>query len=227
MAKLPQHAPTQPLAASQHAPMPAALLRGEARRVARRLLGALLVDATAEESVVARIVETEAYSARDPASHSYRGRTPRTEAMFGRAGLAYVYRSYGLHWCINVSCGEEGDGAAVLLRALEPIAGLAVMQRRRALPASAPPARLCRGPGNLAQAMGVTLAYTGLDLLDPAGPLRMVRGATQPPAGVRCGPRVGITRAVDKAWRYYLAGNANVSGPRNGVALSLAGRSEA
>lgn len=196
----------------------ASVLRGEAWRVARRLLGALLVDTSGVAPVVGRIVETEAYCANDAASHSARGQTPRNHAMFGRAGLAYVYRSYGLHWCVNVSCTAEGEGAAVLLRALEPLAGLDVMRERR-LPATPKALQLCRGPGNLARALRIDLRHNGLDLLHPKSSLRLVAGAAVPAANIRRSPRIGITRAVDKLWRFYVVPSAFVSAARNGQPL--------
>lgn len=194
------------------------VLRGEAWRVARRLLGALLVDTSGAVPVVGRIVETEAYCSGDAASHSARGQTPRNRAMFGRAGLAYVYRSYGLHWCVNVSCSEEGEGAAVLLRALEPLTGLDLMRERR-LPATPSDLQLCRGPGNLARALGIGLRHNEKDLLDPTASLRLIAGPAVPAAKVRRSPRIGITRAVDKLWRFYVHPNAFVSAARSGQAL--------
>lgn len=196
----------------------AKVLRGEAWRVARRLLGALLVDTSGSAPVVGRIVETEAYCAGDAASHSARGQTLRNRAMFGRVGLAYVYRSYGLHWCVNVSCTEEGEGAAVLLRALEPLAGLDVMRERR-LPATPKDLQLCRGPGNLARALGIDLRHNELDLLDPKASLRLVAGASVPASKVRRSPRIGITRAVDRPWRFYVVPCAFVSAARSGQPL--------
>lgn len=193
----------------------AASLDGPAPAVARRLLGALLLDTSGPIPVVGRIVETEAYQQDDEASHSFRGPTPRTQAMFGPPGLAYVYRSYGLHWCINVSCGKEGVGAAVLLRALEPLAGLAVMRSRRA-PAAPTTLQLCRGPGNLARALAITVRDNGLSLLDPAGRLRLLTGPQVRAEAVRRGPRIGISRAQDKLWRFYLAQNPFVSATRAG-----------
>lgn len=204
--------------ASASVPFDPNLLRGEAWRVARRLLGAQLVDVSGPVPVVGRIVETEAYCEGDAASHSARGITPRNRAMFGPGGRSYVYRSYGLHWCINVSCGEPGEGAAVLLRALEPLDGLEAMRARRGLDA-AQDKQLCRGPGNLARALGIALAHNGLDLLDPAAPLRLLAGPPVPAAQVRRSPRVGITRAVDRLWRFYVSPSAFVSGPRGGLPL--------
>ena len=167
--------------------------------VARALIGwTLLVD-----GVGGVIVETEAYHAGDPAAHSYAGRTVRNAAMFGPPGRAYVYRSYGLHWCLNVVGGAE-EAAAVLIRALEPTDGLAAMAERRAL---ADPRLLCAGPGRLAQALGITAALDG-------APLDRAPFAWRPPTGAAdlvAGPRIGITRAADEPWRVGLAGSRYLS----------------
>jgi DNA-3-methyladenine glycosylase len=169
--------------------------------VAPELVGCtLLVD-----GVGGRIVEVEAYDGDDPASHGYGGPTPRNRAMFGPAGHAYVYRSYGLHWCLSLVCGEEGQAEAVLVRALEPTDGIDRMRERRQL---ADVRLLCAGPGRLCQALGVTGAQDGrpLDeppfvlLAAPGGDLEVVRG-----------PRVGITRAADLPWRYGVAGSRFLS----------------
>ena len=167
--------------------------------VARALIGwTLLVD-----GVGGVIVETEAYHAGDPAAHSYAGRTVRNAAMFGPPGRAYVYRSYGLHWCLNVVGGAE-EAAAVLIRALEPTDGLAAMAERRAL---ADPRLLCAGPGRLAQALGITAALDG-------APLDRAPFAWRPPTSAPdlvAGPRIGITRAADEPWRIGLAGSRYLS----------------
>jgi DNA-3-methyladenine glycosylase len=153
------------------------------------------------------IVETEAYEPDDPASHSFGGRTRRNTAMFGPPGRLYVYRSYGVHWCANVVCATEGVGAAVLLRALEPTAGIDAMRDRRRVDDVRV---LASGPGRLTQALGVSDAHDGLDLAEPPFEL-------QPPTrplDVVTSPRVGITRAVARPWRYSLAGSMFVSRPR-------------
>jgi DNA-3-methyladenine glycosylase len=171
--------------------------------VARGLVGAtLLVD-----GVGGTIVETEAYAADDPASHSYRGRTPRNAAMFGPPGTLYVYRSYGIHWCANVVCGEEGGGSAVLVRALEPTHGIETMCERRGLD---DPLRLCSGPGSLTRALGITREHDGLPLDRPPFELRPREGAVDLVAS----PRIGITRAADLPWRYSLRSSPFVSRPR-------------
>ena len=169
-------------------------------RVAPDLIGVtLLVD-----GVGGRIVEVEAYDQEDPASHGYRGLTARNAVMFGPAGYAYVYRSYGIHWCLNLVCGGEGRAEAVLIRALEPTAGLDVQRRRRGVQ---DPLALCSGPGKLCQALAVTGDHDGLPL--DVGPFRLdERGA---PPEIRTGPRIGITRAAELPWRYMEAGSAYVS----------------
>ena len=182
------------------------------QELAPRLLGVtLLVD-----GVGGRIVETEAYHRMDPASHSFRGPTPSNASMFGPPGRAYVYRSYGVHWCLNLVCGQEGDGAAVLIRALEPTHGLAQMQQRRGLQDER---LLCAGPGRLTQALAIDRSFDGLPLdrqpfalLEPAG-----AGGPEPPP-VQAGPRIGITRAVEVPWRFGVAGSRFLSRPFPGAA---------
>ncbi len=168
--------------------------------VAPDLIGAtLLVD-----GVGGQIVEVEAYDQEDPASHGYRGRTARNEAMFGPPGHAYVYRSYGIHWCLNLVCGEEGVAEAVLIRALEPTAGIEQQRRRRGVDDLR---ALCSGPGKLCQALAVTREQDGL-ALDRA-PFRLEQREAVPE--IATGPRIGITRATELSWRYALAGSPFVS----------------
>ena len=170
--------------------------------VARDLIGTIVL----VNGVGGRIVEVEAYHHTDPAAHSFRGPTARNAVMFGPPGYAYVYRSYGIHWCLNFVCEPEGSASAVLVRALEPTTGLPVMRRRRGV---ADERLLCAGPGRVCQALGVTGAYNGLALDAPPFALFARRG----PAEVVAGPRIGITKAVDKPWRYGLKGSRFVSQP--------------
>ena len=176
-----------------------------------------------------RIVEVEAYhGANDAASHAYRGLTPRTAVMFGPPGFLYVYFTYGMHWCANVVCGPEGEAAAVLIRALTPISGLPAM--RRARPAARLDRDLCNGPAKLCQALGITGADDGVDLLagagDPAaaaaagarrarnragGPVGLVDDGTPPPRRPGRGTRIGIKEAREKRWRFWVPGNDAVS----------------
>jgi DNA-3-methyladenine glycosylase len=168
--------------------------------VAPDLVGVtLLVD-----GVGGAIVEVEAYDHEDPAAHGYRGRTARNASMFGPPGHAYVYRSYGIHWCLNLVCEEEGTASAVLLRALEPTHGLDAMRARRALD---DPRLLCAGPGRLCQALGVTREHDGLALDEP--PFRLE--ARTEPVELVAGTRVGITHAAELPWRYALAGSRYLS----------------
>jgi DNA-3-methyladenine glycosylase len=181
------------------------MLTGEffARRVhevAPELIGVtLLVD-----GVGGRIVEVEAYDRKDPASHGYRGRTSRNAVMFGPPGHAYVYRSYGIHWCLNLVCGGEGEAEAALIRALEPTAALDLQRRRRGVE---DPRSLCSGPGKLCQALGVTGDQNGLALDAP--PFRLEQRSAEPE--ISTGPRIGITRAVELPWRYVEAGSPYLS----------------
>jgi DNA-3-methyladenine glycosylase len=168
--------------------------------VAPELIGATLLF----DGVGGTIVEVEAYDQDDPASHGFRGRTARTASMFGPPGHAYVYRSYGIHWCLNLVCAEAGRAEAALVRALEPTSGLEVMRERRRLEK---PRALCSGPGKLCQALGITRAHDGLPLDEP--PFELVARETAPV--VAAGPRIGITRAVDHPWRYGLAGSPFLS----------------
>jgi DNA-3-methyladenine glycosylase len=179
--------------------------------VARALLGRLLVHEGRGGRVAGRIVETEAYRGRhDPASHAFRGRTPRNAVMFGAPGHAYVYFTYGMHHCLNLVAGSEGHAAAVLIRALEPVEGLGSMRRRRG---GRPTEALTRGPGCVGRALGLTLAHNGLDAT--RGPL-FVSNARAKRGGRRIarGPRVGLTRGREAAWRFWLTGHPCVSGPR-------------
>ena len=170
--------------------------------VARALIGTtLLVDGTG-----GLVVETEAYDRTDPASHTFRGLTPRNAAMFGPPGHAYVYRSYGLHWCLNLVCEP---GSAVLIRALEPQRGVDLMQQRRN---GMPLLGLCRGPGRLCQALAITGAHDGLPLDAP--PFTVLARTTEPE--ITAGPRIGITRGTDTPWRFGIANSRFLSRPLRG-----------
>ena len=159
------------------------------------------------DRVGGRIVEVEAYDHEDPAAHGYGNRrSERNASMFLRGGHAYVYRSYGVHWCLNLVCGEEGIAAAVLVRALEPLHGLDEMRARRGLDDVR---LLCAGPGRLCQALGVTRAHDGRPLDRP--PFRLVPRPA--PVEVVRGPRIGITKATELPWRYALAGSRFLSRP--------------
>src|SRR2546421_5106473 len=168
--------------------------------VAPDLIGVTLL----VNGVGGRIVEVEAYDQEDPASHGYRGRTTRNVVMFGPPGHAYVYRSYGIHWCLNLVCAEEDRAEAVLVRALEPTEGLEEMRRRRGLDDER---LLCSGPGRLCQALGITREHDGLALDEPPFELR----APEAPADVLSGRRIGISPAADRPRRYGLAGSRYLS----------------
>jgi DNA-3-methyladenine glycosylase len=173
----------------------------------------LVVGGVPAERVSGRIVEVEAYrGADDPASHAFRGPTPRNLVMFGPPGHLYVYFTYGMHYCCNVVCRPEGTAGAVLVRALAPLAGLDEMRRRR------PRARLDRdlssGPGKLCQALGLDRTFDGVDLLAASSRVRLLDDGTAPPAAVASGPRIGISTQLATAfepWRFWVAGDPNVS----------------
>ncbi|HEY3920620.1 MAG TPA: DNA-3-methyladenine glycosylase [Gaiellaceae bacterium] len=158
------------------------------------------------DGVGGRIVEVEAYDQEDPAAHSYRGRTKRNAVMFGSPGRAYVYRSYGIHWCLNFVCEPEGVASAVLIRALEPLIALETMQARRRVDS---PRLLCAGPGRLCQALALDGSHDGLPLDAPPFELRDRDGDVE----LAIGPRIGITKAAEQPWRYGLAGSPFLSRP--------------
>ena len=176
----------------------AGLFNSRSEVAARALIGWTLT----LDGIGGRIVETEAYHPDDPASHSFSGRTPRNAVMFGPVGHVYVYRSYGIHWCMNLVCGD-GPGSAVLIRALEPTAGLAVMAERRG---ADNPRRLCSGPGKLCQALAITHDQNGLRIDEP--PFALEPGE---PADVIVGPRIGISKALEVPWRFGERGSRFLS----------------
>jgi DNA-3-methyladenine glycosylase len=179
-----------------------AFFRRSVHEVAPDLIGAMLLF----KGAGGRIVEVEAYHHTDPAAHSFRGPTARNAVMFGPAGYAYVYRSYGIHWCLNFVCEPKGSASAVLIRALEPTTGSPAMRRRRGL---ADPRLLCAGPGRVCQALGITAVHNGLALDEL--PFRLLARTVE--TAVVAGPRIGITKAAEKPWRYGLKGSAFLSKP--------------
>jgi DNA-3-methyladenine glycosylase len=178
--------------------------------VAPDLIGATLLF----DGVGGRIVELEAYHHTEPAAHSFRGPTPRNAVMFGPAGYAYVYRSYGIHWCLNFVCEPKGSASAVLIRAIEPTVGLKVMRRRRGLTNER---LLCAGPGRVCQALGITAAQNGMALDAPPFEL-LARAST---VEVVTGPRIGITKAAELPWRYGLKDSRFLSKPFPGSAAGV------
>jgi DNA-3-methyladenine glycosylase len=192
--------------------------------VAPRLLGKLLVHRTPHGELAGRIVEVEAYlgphhATPDPAAHSFRGPTPRNQVLFGPAGHAYVYAIYGMYFCMNLSCEIDGQAGCVLLRALEPVAGIQQMLANRGLQPGAAPRLISSGPGRLCQALGLTrTAHNGLDATSPRSPLQVRDDGFRLPHALVT-PRIGIRHAVDWPLRFAIPGNPCVSGPR-----SLTGR---
>jgi len=183
-------------------PLKRAFFGRSVHEVAPDLIGATLLF----NGVGGIIVEVEAYHHTEPAAHSYNGPTPRNQVMFGPPGFVYVYRSYGIHWCVNFVCEKQGSAAAVLIRALQPTHGLAAMRRRRGLDDDR---ALCSGPGKLTEALGITREHNGLALDAPPFALHARKGA----ADVVSGVRIGLTKAVDLPWRYGLKGSKFLSKP--------------
>ena len=199
MTARPEHTPRRPVVPTGWAGVD---FRLPSTDVARALIGVTLLF----DGVGGRIVETEAYDRDDPASHSHRGSTERNASMFGPPGHAYVYRSYGIHWCLNFVCREAGHGAGVLIRAVEPLQGLERMRERRGLQDER---LLCAGPGRVAQALGITRHHDGLPLDRPPFELRPAEAVCE----IACGPRIGISKAMDMPWRFGLAGSRFLSRP--------------
>ena len=192
-------------------PSTALLSEGHVTEIAPKLLGMEL--RCADRAGI--IVEVEAYAgSADPASHAHRGPTARTEVMFGRPGRLYVYRSYGVHWCANVVCRPAGEASAVLVRALQPTDGVGEMWPAR--PKARVESDLASGPGKLCAALGIDSAHNGADLLDDDSPVRLVASPWRNGFEVVSGRRIGISKAVDRPWRFAVADNAHVSRPRPG-----------
>jgi DNA-3-methyladenine glycosylase len=186
-----------------------------ARLLAPRLLGAVLCSTVGGTEVAVRLTEVEAYEGiDDPASHAFRGRTPRTAVMFGPPGHLYCYFTYGMHWCANIVCGDEGTASAVLLRAGEVIRGAAVAAHRR--PAARSSGELARGPARLATCLGLGREQNGTDICEPGSSVVLESAPSRRPRGVIAGPRVGISSAQDRAWRFWLPEEPSVSAFRTG-----------
>jgi DNA-3-methyladenine glycosylase len=192
-------------------PLTRAFFSRSVLEVAPDLIGAILL----VDGVGGRLVEVEAYRQTDPAAHSFNGPTPRNAVMFGPPGFVYVYRSYGIHWCLNFVCEPKGSASAVLIRAIEPTAGLSIMKRRRGTDDER---LLCSGPGRVCEALGITHAQNGLALNAP--PFKLI--ARDGPGEVVAGPRIGLTKAVDKPWRYGLKGSRFLSKPFAATATRVA-----
>ncbi|UPG95725.1 DNA-3-methyladenine glycosylase [Luteibacter aegosomatissinici] len=189
--------------------LPRSFFERDAREVGPQLLNKVLACA---DGRAGRIVEVEAYvGAIDPAAHTFRGKTKRNEVMFGPAGHMYVYFTYGMHWCANTVCGDEGEGNGVLIRALEPIAGIELM--RAARPKIRRDKDLCSGPARLTQALGITGEQNGIDLVRARDGYTVLDDGTPAPENVPGSARIGIREGTDLLWRWYIAGNPNVSKP--------------
>jgi DNA-3-methyladenine glycosylase len=187
--------------------LPRAFYRRDAREVAPDLLNKVLVC----RGAAGRIVEVEAYvGAIDPASHAYRGRTARNATMFGPAGHLYVYFTYGMHWCANAVCEEEGTGSAVLLRALAPLLGIEAMIERRRRPALRD---LCSGPARLCQALGIDRDDDGADLIQGDRGIAILDDGVRPPPRPGCSRRIGLSKGVEHPWRWFVPGDPNLSRP--------------
>jgi DNA-3-methyladenine glycosylase len=186
-----------------------------ALQLAPRLLGAVVVSDVGGDEVAVRLTEVEAYlGTKDPASHAFRGLTRRTEVMFGPAGHLYVYFTYGMHWCANVVCDEDGHASAVLLRAGAVVRGVETARGRR--PASRSDTDLARGPARLATCLSLTSDQNGVDLCGDGSPVRLESMPARRRPGVMTGPRVGVSTAQDQPWRFWLANEPSVSAFRTG-----------
>jgi DNA-3-methyladenine glycosylase len=202
--------------------LPRAELAVDVLDAAVRLLGCTLEADTPDGTVAARLVEVEAYrGADDPAAHSFRGRTARNAVMFGPPGHLYVYFVYGMHFCANVTCLPDGEAGAVLLRAGEVTSDPAVAFARR--PTARRAADLGRGPARLAALLGLGRVHNGVDVTDPASPVRLLAGPPADPGLVRTGPRVGVAAAHERPWRFWLAGSPAVSTYRPGTGTPAGG----
>jgi DNA-3-methyladenine glycosylase len=194
--------PSAPISPALGKPLKRSFFDRSVHDVAPDLIGATFL----VNGVGGIIVEVEAYHHTEPAAHSFHGPTPRNRIMFGPAGFSYVYRSYGIHWCMNFVCEGEGSASAVLIRALEPTHGLAAMRRRRGV---ADQRSLCSGPGKLCEALGITIAHSELSLDRPPIALHARTGKAEIVTGVR----IGITKAAELPWRYGLKGSKFLSKP--------------
>lgn len=183
-----------------------AFLDGDSVAAARKLLGCELIYNQGNRVACVRIVETEAYHQTDAASHSYKGQTPRTDVMFGPSGFLYVYFTYGMHYCMNVVTGLEGEGSAVLIRAIEPLRGEALLQENRP---TVNGYNLTNGPAKLCQAMHITKNMNGHNLQNE--PLQLVRGTEVPKSNIIQTTRIGISQAKDEPWRFYIKDNPYIS----------------
>lgn len=192
--------------------LPRAFYDRDTVTVAREALGKIVVRETAAVRLSGTIVETEAYVTGDAASHAFRGQTPRNAAMFGAAGCAYVYFTYGAHFMLNLVTGPEGCGEAVLVRALEPLEGMATMRRNRGVMETVPDSRLLAGPGRLTRALGITREqFDGADLTDPASGLYLIDAPLPALPDIAAATRIGITKEADRLYRFYVVSSASIS----------------
>lgn len=184
------------------------ILDAPSDEVAPRLLGCQLIRQVGDQRIVVRIVECEAYDQTDPASHSYRGPSKRNGVMFGPRGHLYVYFTYGMHYCANIVTGPKDHGSGVLIRAVEPVEGLELIRANRP---GISDRQLTNGPAKTAQALAIDFELSGHDLNQP--PLQLLVQPAVPATAITAGPRIGISRAIDQPWRFYLTGNPYVSKP--------------